>query len=260
MMAAAFLLLIRISGPEEKSTASGVSAGNVPIVVGTAVTAGPVADVVWTYPEGYVDLSELPGVDISGWEFTLVNDMSQENYVRDSFIPQLVDVEDGFMVRVDVDGPLKEFMAACRAEGYTISISRAYMSYYEISYKFNGTASGISDGQGIAYPEAVEMAKKKAHYPGTDEHQLGVAVNFIDGEGNWQITSPAISWMNEHCAEYGFILRYPMGKSAETGWEYTPNQFRYVGKEAAEYIMDKGICLEEFIQAFKDAADQATTE
>ena len=32
-----------------------------------------------------------------------------------------------------------------------------------------------------------------------------------------------------------------------TGIEYEPWHFRYVGKEAATYIMEQGICLEEYI-------------
>ncbi len=213
----------------------------------------PSAEVVWIYPSGYVDFSNLPDVDLSSWLFTLVNDMDPENYLRESFIPNLVNVE-GYQVRTGVDGPLEAFLTAAREAGYTVAISRAYMSYYEISYKFNGVASGLADGKGLDYAAAVEQAKKVAHYPGTDEHQLGVAVNFVDGEGNWQASSPAMQWMAAHCAEYGFILRYPLGKDVETGWAYTPNQFRYVGDDAAQYIMEKEICLEEFLQAYKDKA------
>ena len=199
-----------------------------------------------------MDLSDLPDVDISTWEFTLVNSLDKENYVRDSFIPQLVSVE-GYQVRQGVDEPLQRMLTDCRNAGYTVAISRAYMSYYEISYRFNGVASGLADGQGMAYEDAVEKARTIAHYPGTDEHQLGVAVNFVDGDGCYDATSPAMQWLAEHCADYGFILRYPMDKSDKTGWSYTPNQFRYVGRTAAEYIMGKGITLEEFLAAVRDA-------
>ena len=255
MFTLALILLARVSGSpstvmEYSSQSSGNSSSHLP---GETDFVQPTAEVVWVYPEGYVDLSDLPNVDIGTWEFTLVNSLDKENYVRDSFIPQLVDIE-GYQVRTGVDEPLQQMLTDCRNAGYTVAISRAYMSYYEISYKFNGVASGLADGQGMAYEDAVEKAKTITHYPGTDEHQLGVAVNFVDGEGNYSATSPAMQWLAEHCAEYGFILRYPMGKSAETGWSYTANQFRYVGREAAAYIMDKGICLEEFLTAVRDAA------
>ena len=45
------------------------------------------------------------------------------------------------------------------------------------------------------------------------------------------------------------MLRYPKDKQEITGW-YEPWHFRYVGEDAAKYIMDNGICLEEFIALF----------
>ena len=57
-------------------------------------------------------------------------------------------------------------------------------------------------------------------------------------------------WLEQHCAEYGFILRYPEGKEFITGIEYEPWHFRYVGKEAAELIMKEEICLEEFWEKY----------
>lgn len=58
-------------------------------------------------------------------------------------------------------------------------------------------------------------------------------------------------WMAAHCAEYGFILRYPKDKTDTTGVMYEPWHFRYVGKEAAAYIMSKGLTFEEFVALYK---------
>ena len=55
-------------------------------------------------------------------------------------------------------------------------------------------------------------------------------------------------WLQKHCAEYGFILRYPKGKEKITGYDYEPWHFRYVGKKAAKEIMQKKITLEEYLQ------------
>ena len=57
--------------------------------------------------------------------------------------------------------------------------------------------------------------------------------------------------MLQHCAEYGFILRYPADKQEITGVMYEPWHFRYVGEEAAQYIMEHGICLEEFLALYQ---------
>ena len=58
--------------------------------------------------------------------------------------------------------------------------------------------------------------------------------------------------MVEHCAEYGFIVRYPNGKSDVTGIIYEPWHFRYVGVEAATYIMENDLTLEEFLALYEN--------
>lgn len=47
-------------------------------------------------------------------------------------------------------------------------------------------------------------------------------------------------WLNDNCYKYGFILRYPNGKSDETGYQYEPWHFRYVGVELAEKLYNNG--------------------
>ena len=56
--------------------------------------------------------------------------------------------------------------------------------------------------------------------------------------------------MAEHCQEYGFILRFPEGKEDITGVMYEPWHFRYVGVDAATYIMENGLTLEEFVELY----------
>ena len=63
-----------------------------------------------------------------------------------------------------------------------------------------------------------------------------------------QETTEENQWLREHCAEYGFILRYPKDKEDITGIDYESWHFRYVGVEIAEYIMENGISLEEFLE------------
>ncbi|TGV14930.1 D-alanyl-D-alanine carboxypeptidase family protein, partial [Mesorhizobium sp. M00.F.Ca.ET.186.01.1.1] len=53
-------------------------------------------------------------------------------------------------------------------------------------------------------------------------------------------------WLAEHAAEHGFIIRYPDGKEAITGYMYEPWHLRYVGVEIAKQISEQGITLEEY--------------
>ena len=68
----------------------------------------------------------------------------------------------------------------------------------------------------------------------------GLSQNFID--------YPEGLWINNHCSEYGFIIRYPSGKTNITGYDYEPWHLRYVGIEAASEITSRGITLEEYLR------------
>jgi hypothetical protein len=59
-------------------------------------------------------------------------------------------------------------------------------------------------------------------------------------------------WMEVHCQDYGFIVRFPEGKEDITGIIYEPWHFRYVGVEAATYIMEHDLTLEEFVALYRD--------
>ena len=54
------------------------------------------------------------------------------------------------------------------------------------------------------------------------------------------------AWIEAHCADYGFIIRYPAGKEDITGFMYEPWHVRYVGKELARTLTDQGLTLEEY--------------
>ena len=59
--------------------------------------------------------------------------------------------------------------------------------------------------------------------------------------------------MAEHCQEYGFIIRYPADKKEITEINTEPWHLRYVGIPAATYIMENGLCLEEFNDQLQEA-------
>ena len=66
-------------------------------------------------------------------------------------------------------------------------------------------------------------------------------------------------WLMENSWKYGFILRYPLGKSDITGIIFEPWHYRYVGKEAAKEIYEQDITLEEYLGA-EPVGDSAAIE
>lgn len=96
--------------------------------------------------------------------------------------------------------------------------------------------------------------------PGTSDFQTGLAALVVgydfrgrDIDANAFSASAEGAWLAKNCARFGFIIRYPAGKESITGHAYAPAHLRYVGGEAAQYIMANGLCLEEFVEE-KDAA------
>jgi len=84
--------------------------------------------------------------------------------------------------------------------------------------------------------------------PGSSEHQTGLAldINTANVQAHFEKT-PAYAWLKEHCAEYGFMLRYPLGKEAVTGYRFEPWHYRYVGTEIAKACMEQEITYEEYL-------------
>ena len=110
------------------------------------------------------------------------------------------------------------------------------------------------------------IASAHALASGLNDHQTGLSVDFTDRidrtslysefEDEYMRDTELYRWAVENCADYGFILRYPEGKEEFYGLACAhPAHFRYVGKEAARYIMDNGLCLEEFTWQLQDAIE-----
>ncbi len=81
---------------------------------------------------------------------------------------------------------------------------------------------------------------------GYSEHQTGLCVDLTLFEAEYDGTG-IYSYINEHCEDYGIILRYPENKTEVTHITFEPWHYRYVGIPHAEYIKNNNICLEEYI-------------
>lgn len=97
--------------------------------------------------------------------------------------------------------------------------------------------------------------------PGASDHQTGLGADIVPR--SWRDRSmngdmgeeEECIWMAENCHLYGFILRYPADKEDVTEINYEPWHLRYVGNPAATYIMENGLCLEEFQEELQAAIE-----
>jgi len=83
--------------------------------------------------------------------------------------------------------------------------------------------------------------------PGCSEHQTGLAMDISQfAFGRHPLDGAHVAWLVQNCWNYGFILRYPLGREDVTGIPAEPWHFRYVGRDAALEMRDRGWVLEEW--------------
>lgn len=186
----------------------------------------------------------LPRIDISSWEYVLVN---AEHPLGDTVPESLTELENGHYFDSRAVVALQKFIDAARDEGLSVCLSSSYRNYNEQSYLYNRKVQQLGGDKAAA--------ARIVTPPGASEHQLGLCADitdrFYEVKTHDLENTAMFQWMLAHCQEYGFILRYPADKEEITGIMYEPWHFRYVGVEAATYIMENGLCLEEFLALYE---------
>ncbi|HIS96943.1 MAG TPA: M15 family metallopeptidase [Candidatus Scatomorpha pullistercoris] len=191
---------------------------------------------------------ELPApVKEQDWKLRIV---SEAQPLPEDFTVETEEAENCYLFDARAAQALRDFLAAGRAAGMDLEVASAWRDWATQETLFEDKVNRVMSETGLEREQAEEIAADEVARPGTSEHQLGLAVDIISNDypwldEGWADTAEA-AWLEEHCAEYGFILRYPPDKSELTGIIWEPWHFRYVGKEAAVYIMENGLCLEEY--------------
>ena len=223
-------------------------AGGSPALAEEAEKPAPTARPTATPAPIPVPTPEPPAVDLSDWKLRLIR---YEYPLGEDFVPEDLTVIEG-NERMDgrVAPYMKELIANARAAGYSVYVCSGYRDYETQSIIYWRHIYDYQN-QGMTYEEADAKTRLAVNYPGCSEHQSGLTADIL--EYSTQPMEPYIGgsglmlWLEEHCAEYGFVIRYPDGKTDITGVEYEPWHLRYVGEEAAAYIMENNLCLEEFL-------------
>ena len=156
-------------------------------------------------------------------------------------------VSENIYMRPEAAAALEDLFEAAAQDGITLYATSGYRSYSTQKAIFERKLERMDEKQANA-----SVAK-----PGYSEHQTGLAMD-IEGETTKGTglteafgESPEGIWTAEHCAENGFIIRYPKEKTNITGYIYEPWHLRYVGKEAAAEITELGVTFEEYILAVR---------
>lgn len=178
---------------------------------------------------------------------TLVN---KWNPMDPDYEPKLSEVAEGHYLDSGIVKNLQDMLGDAKKAGHIIYIISAYRDVTRQTYLYEEEVKEWLE-KGYSQSGAEREAARVVAYPGTSEHHLGLAVDLVSEEhaelDEGAELTKGYQWLVSHCHEYGFILRYPNGATDITGIIYEPWHFRFVGKKAAEEIMEQGITLEEYL-------------
>lgn len=158
--------------------------------------------------------------------------------------PNLVPIEGGRLVDARVAGPAEALLQACRAGGLDPVVTSAYRSPVRQAWILV-CRFGANMLRGLSPCKAWRAARRYVALPGRSEHALGVALDISCGDGSPGGLEGIQGWLFENSWRFGFIRRYPPGKSALTGVDFEPWHYTYVGVDVATELRRTGECLEE---------------
>lgn len=149
----------------------------------------------------------------------------------------------GLEMKADAYKAFKKMRKAAKADGIRFKICSAYRTYSTQKWLYNNYLNTMGK----------ELRDIRSAYPGRSEHHTGYAIDLVTKSTGWTLTQDFAKtsegkWVNKHCAEYGFIIRYPKNKTDITGYDYEPWHLRYVGVDVAKEITEQGITLEEYLK------------
>ena len=163
----------------------------------------------------------------------------------ETYVPELEKLGGRYGVGSMVPDAAAAFRAmadAAKADGISLRSVSAYRSYETQTGLYNRYVS--IDGKA--------NAERYSARPGYSEHQTGLAPDIVAARykilDEEQEDTAEQKWLMENSWKYGFILRYPTDQTDVTGIVYEPWHYRYVGKEYAQDIYKKGLCLEQYLE------------
>ena len=132
-----------------------------------------------------------------------------------------------------------ELWQAANDQGFYLMVTSSYRDYE--------SQKEIYDYRVSTWGE--RKADETAARPGHSEHQTGLVIDMTSKTeplADSFTDSKAYEWLKENAYKYGFIERYPEGKTYLTGYNPESWHWRYVCLEAAKTMHDEDITFDEY--------------
>jgi len=201
-----------------------------------------------------VNATAVPGDSVDSWNLKLVNG---KNPLPKGYTLTTEKIKPSYArdVGMKFDAKAVSYLNAMCAAAEKDGINLLVISGFRTNAKQTSLYNNQVNKQKSKYPDKTDEEIKKiaatiSAYPGTSEHELGLAVDFNSVEESFENTRH-FQWLKAHAAEYGFVMRYAKEKQDITGVIYEPWHYRYVGEKHAKKMNELGYCLEEYIEYLK---------
>lgn len=141
-------------------------------------------------------------------------------------------------LRKEAADKFEEMASAMLKENLKIYAGSTYRSYSYQEGLYNRYVK--KDG----FKEA-ETYSARAGY---SEHQLGLAVDIVNGKWNYlSENDKEYTWLVNNSYKYGFILRYPHESEYITGYVFEDWHFRYLGIDLATKVHESKLTYDEYV-------------
>lgn len=166
-------------------------------------------------------------------------DVNKKHKLPDTYVPAGLTSIGGVTLRAEAATAMTNLLNAASLGGHSLKLISGYRSFASQKTIYNNYVA--QDGQAAADTYSAR--------PGFSEHQTGLAADVGNGTCDLEICfgdTPAGKWIAVNAQNYGFIVRYPQGKEAETGYQYEPWHLRYLGIDNAQAIYASGKTMDQY--------------
>lgn len=191
------------------------------------------------------------GLDANYTKLLLVNGENPlpEDYDYEGNLTTIPDKYiNGSLKQIDKDvwPYMQAMIEAAWADGVKLYVWSPYRSYSTQNMLFKKQVDR-QIAKGVPADKAEDEAATVVARPGTSEHHTGLAADFNMADDKFE-TTEMYTWMQEHAADYGFIMRYSGEKQEITGVIHESWHYRFVGINAAKEMNRLNMCLEEYVE------------
>ena len=191
------------------------------------------------------------GLDANYTKLLLVNGENPlpEDYDYEGNLTTIPDKYiNGSLKQIDKDvwPYMQAMIEAAWADGVKLYVWSPYRSYSTQNMLFKKQVDHQIE-KGVPADKAEDEAATVVARPGTSEHHTGLAADFNMADDKFE-TTEMYTWMQQHAADYGFVMRYSGEKQSITGVIHESWHYRFVGINAAKEMNRLNMCLEEYVE------------